>query len=66
MTELLKKDLEFEQIEEREKAFNDIKKLVKKALILILHNLDKSHLIQPDASGYALRIVLEQPDDNRK
>jgi hypothetical protein len=66
MTELLKKDLEFEWTEEREKAFRQIKELVKNAPILMLHNPDKQHLIRPDASGYALGIVLEQPDDDGK
>ena len=64
LTELLRKDLEFEWNEQREKAFNGIKELVRNAPILMLHNPDKPHLIRPDASGYALGIVLEQPDDD--
>ena len=66
LTELLRKDLEFEWNEQREKAFNGIKELVRNAPILMLHNPDKPHLIRPDASGYALGIVLEQPDDDEK
>jgi hypothetical protein len=66
LTELLRKDLEFEWTEERQTAFENIKELVKKAPILALHDPDKPHVIRPDASGYALGIVLEQPGEDGK
>lgn len=59
MTKLLKKEIEFEWTKERERSFNNIKELVRKILILMLYNLDKSNMIQLDAIGYALGIILE-------
>jgi hypothetical protein len=32
----------------------------------MLHDPDKPHLIQPDALGYTLGIVLKQPDNDGK
>lgn len=66
LTELLKKEQEFEWNDRRQEAFNKLKEQVRTAPILMLHDADKLNVIRPDASGYALGIVLEQPGDDGK
>lgn len=65
MTELLKKEMEFEWNDKREKAFNDIKELVKNSPILALHDPELPDVITPDASGDGLGIALEQLKDGK-
>ena len=66
MTELLRKDQEFDWSDARQQAFENVKKLVKEAPILMLHDPERPSTVRPDASGYALGIVLEQPGDDGK
>jgi hypothetical protein len=66
LTKLLKKKKEFEWTKQQEKAFNDIKKLVKKSPILTLHDQELPTVITPDASGDGLGIALEQIGNDRK
>jgi hypothetical protein len=66
LTELLKKEKEFEWTERQEKAFNDIKKLVEKSPILALHDQELPTVITPDASGDGLGIALEQIGNDGK
>ncbi|EED20338.1 retrovirus polyprotein, putative [Talaromyces stipitatus ATCC 10500] len=50
--------------DKRQKAFDKLKQLVTKALILALNDPEKRKIIRPDASGYALGIAFEQVGSN--
>lgn len=60
LTELLKKDVEFNWQEEQEKAFNTIKELLCTEPILQYPDFTKPFVLTTDASGYAIGGILSQ------
>jgi hypothetical protein len=66
MTKLLRDDKPFIWKEEQRQAFHKLKELVEKGPIVQIHDPEKENIIKTDASGDALGLVLEQPDDTGK
>jgi hypothetical protein len=60
MTELLEKDKKFEWMPACEVSFQELKKRLTTALILVMSDMKKSFCIYCDASGQGLRCVLMQ------
>jgi hypothetical protein len=60
MTELLEKDLKFEWTSACEASFQELKKRLTTAPILMMPNMEKSFSIYYDASGQGLGCVLMQ------
>jgi hypothetical protein len=62
MTELLKKDKKFEWTSACEASFQELKKRLTTAPILVMPDIEKSFSIYCDASGQGLGCVLMQDD----
>jgi hypothetical protein len=60
MTELLKKDKQFEWTPTCEASFQEVKKRLTTAPVLVMPDMEKSFSIYCDASGQGLRCVLMQ------
>jgi hypothetical protein len=60
MTELLEKDLKFEWTSACDASFQELKKRLTTAPILMMPNMEKSFSIYYDASGQGLGCVLMQ------
>jgi hypothetical protein len=60
MTELLKKDKQFEWTPACEASFQDLKKRLRTALVLVMPDMEKSFSIYCDASDQGLGCVLMQ------
>jgi hypothetical protein len=60
MTELLEKDKKFEWMPSCEASFQELKKQLTTAPILVMPDMEKSFSIYCDASGEGLRYVLMQ------
>jgi hypothetical protein len=60
MTELLKKDKKFEWTPACKASFQELKKRLTTALILVMHDMEKPFTIYCDASGKGLGCVLLQ------
>lgn len=60
---LLKKDIKFEWGIEQQEAFEKIKKLFDKEIILSFPNINKEFILTADASDYAIAVILSQQDD---
>ena len=60
MTELLKKDKKFEWMPACKASFQELKKRLTTALILVMPDMEKSFSIYCDASGQGLGCVLMQ------
>jgi hypothetical protein len=58
MTELLEKDKKFEWISACEASFQELKKRLTTALILVMPDMEKSFSIYCDVSGQGLECVL--------
>jgi transposase InsO family protein len=63
---LLKKAKEFEWDENCDKAFNEVKKRIVSAPILVQSDPEKPKTIETDASDYAVGMRLTQPGDDGK
>ncbi|KAF4221872.1 hypothetical protein CNMCM6457_001568 [Aspergillus fumigatiaffinis] len=63
---LLKKSKEFEWSSECEAAFNEVKKQIIGAPVLVQHDPDKEITIKTDASDYAISMRMTQPGDDGK
>jgi hypothetical protein len=60
MTELIKKDKKFKWMPAWEASFQELKKRLMTALILVMPNMEKSFSIYCDVSGQGLGCVLMQ------
>jgi hypothetical protein len=60
MTELLEKDKKFKWMPAYEDSFQELKKQLTTALVLVMPNMEKSFSIYCDASGQGLGSVLMQ------
>jgi hypothetical protein len=60
MTELLEKDKKFEWTPACKASFQELKKRLTTALILVMHDMEKPFTIYCDASGQGLGCVLLQ------
>ena len=60
MTELLEKDKEFKWTSACESSFQELKKRLTTAPVLVIPNMEKSFSIYCDASGQGLGCVLMQ------
>jgi hypothetical protein len=60
MTELLEKDKQFEWTPACEASFQELKKRLMTAPVLVMPDMEKSFSIYCDASGQGLRCVLTQ------
>jgi hypothetical protein len=60
MTELLEKDKKFEWMAACEASFEELKKRLMTAPILVMHDMEKSFSIYCDASDQGLGCVLRQ------
>ncbi len=63
LTDLLKKDKEFEWNDTCKKSFEELKKLLCSHPILRLPDLSRAFILYTDASQYALGAILGQKDD---
>ncbi|KAF1329540.1 reverse transcriptase, partial [Globisporangium splendens] len=63
LTQLLKKDVEWEWSEEHQTAFEEVKRSLREAPVLALPNHDKPFHVVCDASDYAIGCALMQHDD---
>ena len=66
LTELLKKDTDFEWTERRQQAFEDLKAQLVKAPILSVPNWSEEFHVTIDASGWCLGSILWQFDKERR
>jgi hypothetical protein len=66
LTELFQKDKNYEWKERQEKSFEELKRKLTEAPILIYPDFDKIFTLYTDASGYALGCVLSQEDKDGK
>jgi hypothetical protein len=65
LTDLLKKENTFTWGVSHEQAFNEIKNLVAEAIELTVPNPNKEYVMQTDASGTGIGVVLLQEDDSQ-
>ncbi|KAF1319041.1 reverse transcriptase, partial [Globisporangium splendens] len=63
LTQLLKKDVEWEWSKDHETAFEEVKRSLREAPVLALPNHDKPFHVVCDASDYAIGCALMQHDD---
>ncbi|KAI9034793.1 retropepsin-like aspartic protease/reverse transcriptase [Aspergillus affinis] len=61
---LLKQNQKFEWITQAQQAFDDVKRRITTAPILVQHDLEKLTTIETDASDYAIGMRMTQPDEN--
>ncbi|KAF1331227.1 reverse transcriptase, partial [Globisporangium splendens] len=63
LTQLLKKDVEWKWSKDHETAFEEVKRSLREAPVLVLPNHDKPFHVVCDASDYAIGCALMQHDD---
>ena len=66
LNRLLCKDVKFEWTEECEKAFNQLKKLLTEAPILVFPDFSQRFYLYVDASNQAISYILGQKDEHNK
>src|SRR6266581_3634197 len=63
LNELMKKNVPWEWTEEREEAFQTLKRLICKELVLLMPKLEQLFELEVDASNYAIGATLNQQDE---
>ena len=63
LNELMKKDAKYEWSEERQRAFDEVKKRLSEVPLLIHPDFEREFILQMDVSGFAIGAVLTQLDD---
>ncbi len=63
LNELTKKDTPWEWTEEREKAFQTLKRLICEELVLLMPKLEEPFEMEVDASNFAIGATLNQKDN---
>ncbi len=63
LNELTKKNVPWEWMEEREEAFQTLKRLICEELVLLMPKLEEPFKLEVDASNYAIGATLNQKDE---
>jgi len=63
LNELTKKGIQWEWTDEREEAFQTLKRLICEELVLLMPKFDHPFELEVDASNYAIRATLNQKDE---
>ena len=66
LSELTKKDKEFEWTDQANEAFEQLKRVFTAAPVLASFDPEKEIRVETDASDYAIGAVLSQPNEEKK